>query len=166
MIRVAKAADTMAVIRLMKEALSRSRYRDRGEVDVEAAKAFLARCVHFHGHSGAGATFYLVSEDEDSHRPTGFFIACLGRVYVVGDKLEAQDVHLYLSGMADPKDFRRFVQAFDKWADANPDVIEATLSMSDFIKDLLGRDETMARFYQRRGYTPTNQVFKRRIERS
>ena len=132
----------------------------RGDVDVEVAKKFLARCVHFHGNSGDGATFYLVAENLNTI--TGFFIGCLGRVYVVGDKFEAQDVHFYLSDQADPLDFRRIVQAFDKWADANPDVIEATLSTSDYIA---GAALRLAGFYRTRGYELTNKVFKRRIER-
>lgn len=160
MIRVAKAADTMAVVRLMQEALSRSRYKDAGQVDVEVAKKFLLRCVHFHGHTQSGATFYLVSETDG--QLTGFFIACLSPVYIVGDKLEAQDIHLYLSDGADRRDFLRFVNAFDKWADSNPDVIEATLSLSDFL-DTHG--PRLRQVYEGRGYEVTNQVLKRRITR-
>ncbi len=160
MIRVAKAADTMAVIRLMQEAHSRSRYSESGDVDPEVAKKFLARCVHFHGNSGDGATFYLVAETDG--KLTGFFIGCLGRVYVVGDKFEAQDVHFYLTDGADPLDFRRIIQAFDTWASANPDVIEVTLSTSDYIA---GAALRLAGFYRARGFELTNKVFKRRIER-
>jgi len=163
MIRAAKAADTMRVIMLMKKALSKSRYADKGKVDCMIAKSFLPRCVHFHGNHSAGSTLYLVSETAGEVR--GFFIGCLSRIYVVGDKLEAQDVHLYLSDNADRRDFRRFINAFDEWADENDNVIEATLSLSDFIQDAAAW-KRMAKFYKSRSYEETNRVFKRRITRA
>lgn len=163
MIRNAKAADTMAVIRLMQEAHRRSAYAKAGNVHVERAKVFLARCVHFHGNTGPGSTFYLVSHLEDGTL-TGFFIGTVSPVYVVGDMLEAQDIHLYLSGAADPKDFPRFIQAFERWATANEDVIEITLSTSNFIAHAL-EWEQVKRYYERRGYDATNAVFKRRLQR-
>lgn len=164
MIRVAKAADTMAVIRLMQDAHRRSRYAKVGSVHVEGAKAFLARCVHFHGHTGPGSTFYLVSHLEDGTL-SGFFIGHLAPVYVVGDKLEAQDIHCYLSGAADPKDYIRFLRAFEKWAMAKEDVIEITLSTSNYIAGQTERHR-LGSIFEARGYEQTNQVFKRRIERT
>lgn len=158
-IRPAKAADTVAVIGLMEEAHRRSRYAQVGGVHRETAKAFLVRCVQLHGHLNAGGTLYLVAEKDGA--VTGFFIALLARVYVVGTLLEAQDIFLYMNESADRRDFRRCIKAFDNWAQGNPRCIEATLSNSDFIP---GAKEILERIYVRRGYEKTNNVFKRRFQ--
>lgn len=160
MIRAAKASDTMRVISLMQEAHAKSRYADKGEVHREAAKMLLARAVHFYGRTHDGGTLYLVSETDGEVR--GFFLAVIGRVYVVGTMLEAQDVHAYMSETADKRDYLRMLNAFDAWVDGNPMVIDATLSNSDFIE---GAGDQLARIYEKRGYVRTNAVFKRRIER-
>lgn len=162
MIRAAKAADTMAVIGLMQEAKAKSRYADIGEVDVKLAKLFLGRMVHFQGNRHAGGSLYVVSETDGALK--GFFLAHLAPVYIVGNKLEAQDLHLYMSDDADPRDFFRCIALFDEWAASNPDVIEATLSLSDFIPDPEGA-ELIERIYARRGYERTASVHKRRIPR-
>jgi hypothetical protein len=93
----------------------------------------------------------------------GFFIATLTPLYVVCNKLEAQDVHIYMSDDADKRDFLRILDAFETWANENPKVVMVTLSDSDFIDGLQDR---LASIYQKRGFTATNRVFKKRIARN
>lgn len=160
MIRPGRAADTMAVIALMEEAKETSVYAEVGEISEDAARSFLARCVHLHGNQAAGGTLYLVSERDG--RVVGFFVAVLSRVYIVGSLLAAQDVLIYMSEAAPPRDFARCVALFDLWAESNPKVIEAKLSTSDFHGHANRRLE---RIYEARGYEKTHMVMKKRIER-
>ena len=143
----------------MIEANARSIYADRVSVHKERARNFLVQCVTYHGQHQPGSTLYFVSENEFGVR--GYFIAMLSPFYIVGDMLEANDVHCYMADNADKKDFLRMLRAYNEWVDENPKVIEAKLSDSDFIKGM----ERVGLVYERMGYVKTHSVYSRKIDR-
>lgn len=160
MIREAKYADVMALVALLQDAHRLSKYAALGDVDAAEAKRLLAAGIQRHGGQHDGSTLVLVAEDADK-RLCGLFYALLQRVYHIGDKLEATDVFFYLADGSDPRDARRFLDAFESWAQGNPKVI----LLKNGVTDLMGDYTRAARMVERRGMALSGVIYERRVER-
>lgn len=152
--------DTMPVIALIEAAQKRSIYADVSDVDAEYTRRFLARSLHFNRNSNHGATLMLVSERDG--KIEGYFFGFLDRVYQVGTKLAATDVHFYLTPDADPRDALRIVNEFCAWAESNPKVVEIRIGESNVLGE---PDPRFADLLRRKAFEKGATVFTKRIDR-
>lgn len=147
----------MELLDLMVTAHARSIYADVDEIDRDYTRQMFIRAMHFNGHSKAGATLFNVSEKDG--KIEGYFFGLLDRVYQIGKKLSAVDVHFYLSPDADPRDAIRLLDAFIEWCDGNPKVIEIRIGESNAFGD---PDPRFASLLERKGFTKGATVFTKK----
>lgn len=160
MIRPAKFADIPRLMELLHEMRERSKYANKDEIDLAAAKQLLVGSLQRATGKGPGATCAFVAEN-DGHIE-GFIVGVLDRVYHIGKRLWATDLFFYTTKQAGPRDFERLFDAFEEWAMGNPKVIEIHPGVSDAINS----DPTrLGRFYRRRGYAQDGLMFQRMVER-
>lgn len=159
-IRPATIGDILPIIALMDEALTRSIYAGVDEVDHEYTRKLFARSLHFHGNSNHQATLIYVSEMDG--KVAGYFFGFLDRLYQVGKKLAATEVHFYLAPWADQRDALKLLNAFLEWAEANPKVVEIRLGESNILGE---PDPRFAKLLERKGFHKAATLFTKRIER-
>lgn len=160
MIRTAVPADVMAIIALIEAAHARSIYADVDKIDVEYTRKFYTRAMHFNGHSNHNATLFLVSERDGVIG--GYFFGFLDRLYNIGHKLSATDVHFYLAPDADQHDMLRLLNKFIEWAEGNPKVVEIRIGESNLFGEPDGR---FAALLERKGFSKAATVFTKGIAR-
>jgi len=144
-IRAAKFGDIPALAALMCEMHARSCYAGRAELDLKATKGLFFNAIQRHGGSVAGSTLANVAERDGTVE--GFLIGVLDNCYHVLVELMATDLFTYVSERGDPRDAIRLLEAFMKWAKANPRVIEVRLGATNAIGDF----ERTAVLYKRIG---------------
>lgn len=157
-IRVAKPADVMELLAVMQAAHARSIYAGVDEIDHDYTRTMFTRAMHFNGHTKANATLFLVSEK--AGKIEGYFFGFLDRIYQIGKKLAASDIHFYLSPDADPKDAIRILDAFLEWAESNPKVAEIRIGESNAFGE---PDPRFAALLERKGFAKGATVFTKRI---
>lgn len=156
-VRTAKPADVMAIISLIEEAHQRSIYKDVDEVDRDYTRQLFTRAMHFNGHSNHNATIFLVSEAED--KIEGYFFGFLERVYCIGKKLTACEVHFYLSPQADQRDALKILNDFIAWAEENPKVVEIRMGESNVLGE---PDPRFSALLERKGFARGTTIFTKR----
>lgn len=157
-IRAAKVEDVMAIIAVIEAAHKRSIYADVDVVDRDFTRQMFTRAMSCTENRGAQGVLFLVSEQ--AGKVEGYFFGFLDRLYQVGKKLAATDVHFYLSPDADPRDCLKIVNAFVAWAEGNPKVVEIRIGESNVMGD---PDPRFAELLVRKGFERGATVFTKRI---
>lgn len=161
MIRPAKETDVMAIISVIEAAHKRSIYADVDVVDRDFTRQMFTRAMTCTENSGAGGVLFLVSENDG--KIGGYFFGFLHRLYEVGKKLAATDVHFYLAPDADPRDCLKIVNTFEAWADGNPKVVEKRIGESNVMGE---PDPRFAELLKRKGFEAGATVFTKRVNLS
>lgn len=156
-VRPAKVADIPRILDLIEAAHKRSIYAGVDAVDREYARSLFMRTIRFNGCHGDGACLFLVSEIDGVAQ--GYFLATLDRVYQVGKRLCANEVHFYLTPEADQRDLLRVINSFLAWGEANPRVAEFRIGESNVLGD---PDPRFADLLERKGFTKGATVFTKR----
>lgn len=157
MIRPAKDTDVLAIIGLIEAAHKRSIYADVDVVDRDFTRQMFTRSLTCTENSGAGGVLFLVSENDG--KIEGYFFGFLHRLYEIGKKLAATDVHFYLSPDADPRDALKIVNAFIEWGVKNPKVVEIRIGESNVMGE---PDPRFAELLKRKGFEAGATVFTKR----
>jgi hypothetical protein len=124
---------------------------------MDYTRQFYTRAMHFNGHSNHQATLFLVSENNG--KIEGYFFGFLDRVYSIGHKLAATDVHFYLSPDADQRDAIRIVDHFIAWGEGNPKVVELRIGESNVFGE---PDPRFRALLERKGFAAAATVFTKR----
>jgi len=159
-IRTAKVSDVKAILAPIEAAYPRSIYAGVDTIDMDYTRQFYTRAMHFNGHSNHQATLFLVSEVEGVVQ--GYFFGFLDRLYNIGHRLSATDVHFYLAPDADQRDALRILTAFMEWAEGNHKVVEIKIGESNVFGEPDGR---FAALLERKGFEKAATVFTKRITR-
>lgn len=160
-IRTAKPADVMEILALMQAAHARTIYAEVDEIDHDYTRMMFTRAMHFNGHKNGTATLFLVAEKDG--KIEGYFFGLLDRLYQVGKKLAATDVHFYLSPDADARDAIRIIDAYLEWCDGNPKVAEIRIGESNAFGE---PDPRFAALLERKGFEKAATVFSKKKERT
>lgn len=155
MMRSARFVDVPRLVDLLVEQHAQSSYVGQVSVDKDYSRKLLASWIHRHGGVHHGATCVNVAVD-DQDQPIGFCAGLLERVYLIGDKLMAQDAFLVMSRGAGPKALLSLVDAYILWASTSPKVIEIFLSHTSAID---GADR-MERLIRRKGFAPFGRSYR------
>lgn len=154
MIRPAKVSDLNHLLDLIVETSKRTAYAAIDEVDRAYTRAMFMRAIRFNGGHGDGASLLLVSEKDG--KLDGYFLGCNGRLYQVGTRYCAQEIHFYLAPGADERDVLRVLNAFIEWGQSNPRVAELRIGESNVLGEPDGR---FAALLVRKGFKPSATVF-------
>jgi hypothetical protein len=157
-VRAAKYADISGLCALMRDGHARSKYADVGGIDTAEARQIFMGAIQRMASTGPGACCVFVAEGEEGIN--GVFIGVLERVYHVGDKLSATDLFFYTAPGANPWAASTMLEGFEKWASANPRVIEIRLGVTDVID---ANPETLAGIYEKRGYKRVGVILERKV---
>ncbi len=109
-VRPAKFGDIPAIADLLKEAHGRSKYASLSGFDMKAAKGLAMHAIQRHGLlANGGACAFVVDtpaaiETAPAPRVQGFLLGIVQPLYLLGDALEAQDLH-FLCANGAPVDF-------------------------------------------------------------
>lgn len=159
MIRPAKTTDVFAITDILVERSHDSRYEGIAAIDPKLARQMFAQAVQRHGGFTEGATFLMVNETKGEI--DAFMFGTLNRIYVVGDKLAASDVFLLGKKDCNPRAMSRLIDAYVRWAEASPKVVEIGLSWADSLPGT----EAITKDYERRGFTLRAKTYTREIRR-
>ena len=157
MIRPALTTDVFAIADILCERAKDSRYHGITAPDPKLARQMFAQAVQRHGGTTEGATFLMVNETDGEI--DAFMFGTLNRIYVVGDKLGASDVFLLGKTDCDPRAMGGLIDAYVRWAEASPKVVEIGLSWADTLPDT----ETITKDYERRGFTLRAKTYSREV---
>lgn len=157
MIRQATIPDLPALYDLVLEMYRATDYPARGlSVSEPAAKGLLRDAVVRNGRTNDGGTLFNVIEVDG--QLVGFMIGALQRVYMIGNRLEAQDIYLFCSPAAPVRAPERLIDAYIEWAASNAKVAEITLSFTNVGGVKVAK---LARLYKRKGFSQIGQIWKR-----
>lgn len=159
MIRPARTTDVFAIADILCERAKDSRFHGITAPEPKLARQMFAQAVQRHGGTNEGATFLMVNETEGEI--DAFMFGALNRIYMVGDMLGATDVFLLGAKDCDPRAMRWLVDAYIKWAESSPKVVEIGLSWSDSIAG----SEAVTRHYERRGFVLRSKTYSREVRR-
>ncbi|WP_337846826.1 hypothetical protein [Sphingomonas sp.] len=159
MLRPARFADTFRLVDILEETRKKSRYSETVNIDAERARKTLAGFIQRHGGVHDGGTCVFVVEDA-AGAIQGFCVGTLYRVYLVGDRLVAQDMFLICTDDAAPGSTRKLINAYLDWAGSNPNVVEINLSWSD----ALPTGQRMGPVYHRLGFVRCGEMYRRHPE--
>lgn len=154
--RAARTTDVFALVDLLAQQHTRSRYAGSVEVDAPHARKLLAQAIQRNGGTNDGATLVNVVED-GAGEIAAFFVGMLSRVYFVGDMLCAQDMFLVARDDAPALATRRLLSAYFQWAGANPLVHEINLSHTD----VLPEGKRIGPLYERMGFVRCGAIYRR-----
>lgn len=160
MIRPATEADVLPIISVIEAAHKRSIYADVDSVDRDFTRQMFTRAMACTESKSSGGVLFLVSEKDG--KIDGYFFGFLHRLYEIGKKLAATDVHFYLAPEADPHDALRIVNAFIEWAEGNPKVVEVCIGESNVMGE---PDPRFAALLQRKGFVRGATIFSKGIAR-
>jgi hypothetical protein len=155
-IRPARLGDLFAIVDLLVEKQAQSIYAGHVEVDRPVARKTLATFIQRHGGMHSGGTCLFVVEDAKGV-VRGFCAGMLDRVYLVGDKLVAQDVFLVAGKGTPANTASRLIDAYLGWAMSVPEVFEINLSLTD----ALPQGPRVEKLYRARGFEPCGAIYRR-----
>lgn len=158
MVRPAKFADVIAMRALLVAAHAQSVYAERCGVDLDYAQKLLVQSVHATEKRCAGGTCAFVAESQRPGEVDGFIIGMLDRVYLIGDKLVAQDM-FYLAPTASAGDGLKLFDRYLEWAMSNPRVIEIQASATAVIEPT----SRVEKLFKRRGFEPFGVIYRKGI---
>lgn len=156
--RRARTTDVFAIVDLLVEQQARSRYAGAVSVDEPYTRKLLAQAIQRNGGRTDGATLVNVIENDDG-AIEAFMLGVLNRVYLIGDKLCAQDTHLVAREGAPLLASRRLMSAYVQWASANPNVHEIYLSHTDALPE----GQRMGEIYSKMGFQLCGGIYRRQV---
>jgi hypothetical protein len=125
-------------------------------VDSAVARSLLLTAVNRHGGQHDGSTCCFVTEKDGLIE--GFIIGILQRVYLIGNRLEANDLFLYVSPNAPRQAATKLLDGYLAWALSNPKVAIVKLSWTD----AMGVDgEALEKLYKRKGLRRSGGIWER-----
>lgn len=154
--RPATFSDLSAVYALVVDMHRRSKYADDVDVDAQVARALLMQAVQRHGGKNDGSTHFMVEEHDGEI--VGFMIGALQRLYLIGNRLEAQDMYLYAREDAPARAGHRLLSSYVEWALSCPKVASIKLSYTDVI-DVDG--DRLGALYERKGFKRHGAIYER-----
>lgn len=132
MIRVAKFEDIPRVIALLEMAHKRTIYATVATVSERRARELVEAMGARMESRGDQRTFFMVAVK--SGVVQGFLIGFQQPIYQIGTKLEGTDLYTLLNEKAaDPADFMKLIVRYKAWLQQQPDVIQATVGITDII---------------------------------
>ena len=155
-IRPARTTDVFRLVELLHDQHAASRYAGWVNVDDKHARSMLARAVQRHGGQFDGSTLVNVVEDA-KEVIQAFCVGALSRVYLIGDKLVAQDIFLCAGAAAPKRVAMQLLSLYVDWAGSNPNVFEINLSHTD----ALPTGERMGPIYEHMGFTRCGAIYRR-----
>mgnify|MGYP003632864842 FL=1 len=133
-VRVAKFTDIPDLAKMLGEARNLSRYKDTEvKVDVQHTKDMLAGCMQRHDGRGEGATWVLVSTDEE--KLTGVIVGMACRIQEIMVQLYVTDILFYMAPDAPASDAYRMIRGVVDWGGNLTKVFEFTFGATDVISD-------------------------------
>lgn len=156
MIRDARFGDIPRIVGMLEALHKRSRYADVCGFEGKLARSMVFQSIQRHGGTAAGATCAFVAEKAGEVQ--GFLLGVLQPVYLLGDKLEAQDAFFHCTPAAEAGDASRLIEAFTAWAECNPAVVAAKLSATDVVESGTARIEKL---FRRKGYAHAGVIYER-----
>ena len=157
MIRAAKFVDIPRMVELLCLAHAASKYAGRVPVSQSAAHTLLQQAVTRHGGQHAGGALVMVAEVDGEVQ--GLMVGALTRVYEIGEKLQANDLFLFVTPAAGKTDASRLLDAYIEWADANPKVDREDVKLS--YTDALPGGERVEAMYAKKGFRRCGAIFER-----
>lgn len=159
MIRIARFADIMDLVRLWKAAHARSEKYRRYTFDDKQAQQLLKASIMGHGVPHAGGTWCMVAEKEG--QVVGFLFGVLDRIEDVGAELFATDWKFLMDPGADARMALTLRDSFIAWARANERVAEIVVG----VHDALGDYQRTAKIWEQKGFTEIGLMLGLRVER-
>lgn len=156
--RAARTTDAFAMVDLLVEQHSRSRYVAAGHVDALFARRLMAQAVQRNGGTTAGSTLVNVIEDDDGE-VVAFMLGVLDRIYHVGSRLCAQDMFLVSGPRASNRSAIKLLNAYVEWAQSNPAVHEIMLSHTDALPE----GDRMGAVYARLGFDRCGGIYRKTV---
>jgi hypothetical protein len=138
-IRRAKFADVMAIVRLLQWACANSHYGGTvTDVDVDWTKKLIQNAISRHGQTNGGACFVQVIEEGGAI--CGLILGTLQRVYGIGTTLMATDMFWIVDENAKPFESLALVAGMIDWAWSCPAVVDVKIGTTA----IMGRDPEVA----------------------
>lgn len=153
-VRPAKFADIPRVGELMRELHQRSSYA-AFTLDERVFRNLCIEACRVHGKTGC---LYVA---ECRGIVEGFIIGAVNRLYNIGKEFEARDLFFYASTRGDRNDAGRLVDAFLRWAEKVPNVMEINMGATDAAGP--GSAARTAKLYRRKGLTQNGVLYQKRI---
>ena len=154
--RPAHMIEAFALVELLKEQHTRSRYLGVTDIDPTFARRLLAQAIQRHGQTTDGGTLVNVIDDREG-RVVAFMVGVLNRIYHVGTGLCAQDMFLVAGEGAPALAAPKLLSAYIQWASNNPRVLEINLSHTDALPE----GDRMGPLYERIGFTRCGGIYRR-----
>ena len=158
MIRAARHIDAPEIEAMVQEMFIASKYLGRGEISPKVLSETVLGMIAGQGQPGPGGS--IVSLAEEDGKIIGFMVGMLSRVYFVGNRLEAQDVFLYVRPGSGPGAVLALIDSYVAWAKANRRVIEIKLSWNDALPGA----KAIAALYRRKGLSHTGEIYEMRLD--
>ncbi len=155
-IRPATMADLPGVYDLVREMHERSKYFPDVGIDSQTVRSLVMQSVQRHGGKNNGSTHFVVSDE--GGELTGFMLGALQRVYLIGDRLEAQDVYLYVREGASPRAAFGLINSYLDWAESCPKVATVKLAYTDAIN---ADEKRIGGLYERKGFKIIGAMYER-----
>lgn len=158
MIREARFQDIEAIEAMLREMYAASKYLGRVNISDKAMRDLLTSAVATQNQFGPQASLVRVSEQ--AGKPVGFVVGSLSRVYHIGDKLEANDIYLYVRKGARVSHTFALIDAYIAWASANRRVLDINLSWTDTLPGA----SRIAAIYLRKGFSLVGEMYQMRLD--
>lgn len=156
MIHRATPFNTKAIEALIRAQHPRSKYATRCNISDSALRTAVSSLISQQQHHGPQGTYAAVAIHDG--KVTGFMGGMLSRVYMIFDKLVAQDAFLINDG--DPRDTFALIDGYLAWAKENRRVIEINLSWTDTLPGA----ERIGDLYGRKGFSKIGEIYEMRVE--
>ncbi len=155
MIRAATFSDIPRLVELVRQGHARSIHKDIPLLD-KAVRSYIMDGIRRHGGKVDGATLFNVVEFRGQIE--GMMLCVLQKLYLICDKLEAQDFWLYASNKCPAIGPSKLIDEYVRWCEGNKDVGEVKLSYTD----VLGVDDKkLCRLFQRKGFAVMGGIYRR-----
>lgn len=155
-LRPARAIDAPQLVAILQARYAETRYAGVSAIDAPLARRIFAQATQRHGHTTDGGTFLMVAEAGDGEIDA-FIMGVLGRTYLVGTTLTAQDYFLIGRKNCSPRALPALQDAFLAWATANPRVVEIVTTWTD----ILPGTERIERAWARKGFERCGGIMRR-----
>lgn len=155
-VRAARTTDVFRLTEMLCDQQAASRYAGLVNVDDKYTRAMLARMIQRHAGQFDGGTLVNVVENREGVIEA-FCVGALSRVYLIGDKLVAQDIFLCSDKAASERAALKLLALYVQWAAGNPNVFEINLSHTD----ALPTGERMGPIYERIGFQRCGAIYRR-----
>ncbi|CAO3403518.1 hypothetical protein [Azospirillum palustre] len=154
MIRPAKFADILRLADLAVEMHQRSVYADRATLEIARFKKLCIPAIQNHGK---GACLYVA---DTGGRVDGFIVGVIDRLYGISSEFYATDLFFYVSPTADARAASGLADAFLRWAEGAPGVIEVRPGISGAMEGW----ERAGKLWERKGLRLDGAMYVRRFK--